>query len=693
MCRCRLGCLRRGRYLCGSGEWAVAPVLAAIGDQSVDELTLLSSTATATDADVPANTLVFSLQGVPPAGAAINPVTGAFTWTPTEVQGPGVYAVTVRVTDDGAGTLWDEETFNVTVGEVNVAPVLGAIGDQSVDEQTLLSFSATATDVDVPANTLSFSLEGAPPAGIAINPVTGALTWTPTEAQGPGVYPVTVRVTDDGAGTLWDEETFNVTVNEVNVAPVLGAIGDRSVNELTLLSFTATATDADLPANTLSFIATATDVDLPANTLTFSITGGPAGVSINPVTGAFTWTPTEAQGPGGYAVTVRVTDDGTGALWDAETFTVTVNEVNVAPVLAAIGDQSIDELTLLSFTATATDADLPANTLTFSLQGVPPIGVAINPSTGAFTWTPTEVQGSGVYPVAVRVTDDGTGLLWDEETFNVTVEEVNVAPVLAAIGDQSVDELTLLSFTATATDADLPANALTFSLQGLPPAGVAINPTTGDLTWTPTEVQGPGVYPVTVRVTDDGTGLLWDEETFNVTVDEVNVAPVLAAIGDQSVDELTLLSFTATATDVDLPANALTFSLQGLPPAGVAINPTTGDLTWTPTEVQGPGVYPVTVRVTDDGTGLLWDEETFNVTVNEVNVAPVLDPIGDQVVDEETLLRFTAAATEVDLPANGLTFTLESSPPVGAVIDPVTGDFRGPRPRSRDRGPIRSRCA
>ena len=737
-------------------EVNVAPVLAAIGDQSVDELTLLSSTATATDADVPANTLVFSLQGVPPAGAAINPVTGAFTWTPTEVQGPGVYAVTVRVTDDGAGTLWDEETFNVTVGEVNVAPVLGAIGDQSVDEQTLLSFSATATDVDVPANTLSFSLEGAPPAGIAINPVTGALTWTPTEAQGPGVYPVTVRVTDDGAGTLWDEETFNVTVNEVNVAPVLGAIGDRSVNELTLLSFTATATDADLPANTLSFslqgvppagvainpvtgaftwtptevqgpgvypvtvrvtddgagllwheetfnvtvgevnvapvlaaigdqavdeltllsfIATATDVDLPANTLTFSITGGPAGVSINPVTGAFTWTPTEAQGPGGYAVTVRVTDDGTGALWDAETFTVTVNEVNVAPVLAAIGDQSIDELTLLSFTATATDADLPANTLTFSLQGVPPIGVAINPSTGAFTWTPTEVQGSGVYPVAVRVTDDGTGLLWDEETFNVTVEEVNVAPVLAAIGDQSVDELTLLSFTATATDADLPANALTFSLQGLPPAGVAINPTTGDLTWTPTEVQGPGVYPVTVRVTDDGTGLLWDEETFNVTVDEVNVAPVLAAIGDQSVDELTLLSFTATATDADLPANALTFSLQGLPPAGVAINPTTGDLTWTPTEVQGPGVYPVTVRVTDDGTGLLWDEETFNVTVNEVNVAPVLDPIGDQVVDEETLLRFTAAATDVDLPANGLTFTLESSPPVGAVIDPVTGDF------------------
>ena len=31
--------------------------------------------------------------------------------------------------------------------------------------------------------------------------------------------------------------------------------------------------------------------------------------------------------------------------------------------------------------------------------------------------------------------------------------------MLAAIGDKSVDEGALLSFTATATDADLPANA------------------------------------------------------------------------------------------------------------------------------------------------------------------------------------------------------------------------------------------
>ena len=42
--------------------------------------------------------------------------------------------------------------------------------------------------------------------------------------------------------------------------------------------------------------------------------------------------------------------------------------------------------------------------------------------------------------------------------------------------------------------------------------------------------------------------------------------------------------------------------------------------------------------VTDDGTPNLSDSETITVTVNEVNVAPVLDAVGDQTVDEQTLL-------------------------------------------------------
>jgi hypothetical protein len=90
-----------------------------------------------------------------------------------------------------------------------------------------------------------------------------------------------------------------------------------------------------------------------------------------------------------------VTDNGVNPanLSDFETITVTVTEVNAAPVLAAIGNKQVDELVELTFTATATDPDLPANTLTFSLGAGAPTGASIDATTGVFRWTPTEAQG------------------------------------------------------------------------------------------------------------------------------------------------------------------------------------------------------------------------------------------------------------------------------------------------------------
>ena len=439
------------------------------------------------------------------------------------------------------------------------APILAAIGNKTVNEGVLLSFTATATDADVPANTLTFSLSAGAPAGAAIT-AGGNFTWTPTEAQGPGSFPITVIVTDNGTPALNDTEAITVTVNEVNLAPVLAAIGNRTVNEGQLLSFTATATDPDLPANTLTFSLGA---------------GAPAGAAIT-AGGNFTWTPTEAQGPGSFPITVIVTDNGTPALNDTEAITVTVNEANNPPVVNTIANQTVNEGVLLALTATATDSDVPAQTITFSLGAGAPAGAAITAG-GNFTWTPSEAQGPGVYSIIVQATDNGTPAQTGSTTFSVTVNEVNVAPILAAIGNKTVNEGVLLSFTATATDADLPAQTLTFSLSAGNPAGSAIT-AGGNFTWTPTEAQGPGVYPITVNVSDGAGGS--DSELIQVTVNEVNLAPVLALIGNKTVAEGVLLSFTATATDADIPANALTFSLGAGAPAGAAIT-AGGNFTWT----------------------------------------------------------------------------------------------------------------
>ncbi len=228
----------------------------------------------------------------------------------------------------GVGVEW---RFVVPLAE-NFAPVLAAIPPQTVDEGVLLTFTATATDTDLPANTLTYSLMGAP-SGAAIAGSTGVFTWTPTEAQGPGSYNFTVRVSD---GTLTHDQPVSVTVNEVNAAPVLAAIPAQTASRGVPLTFTASATDADLPANALIY----------------TLVGAPDGAAINPVSGVFTWTPTEAQGPGTLIFTVQVSD---GVLTDDKAVSVTVAALTPSPETDSDGDGLTD---LLEY-AFGTDPALP----------------------------------------------------------------------------------------------------------------------------------------------------------------------------------------------------------------------------------------------------------------------------------------------------------------------------------------------
>jgi len=52
--------------------------------------------------------------------------------------------------------------------------------------------------------------------------LSGAFSWTPTEAQGPGNYPITVRVTDSASPSQSDFETITVTVNGLELARKTG---------------------------------------------------------------------------------------------------------------------------------------------------------------------------------------------------------------------------------------------------------------------------------------------------------------------------------------------------------------------------------------------------------------------------------------------------------------------------------------
>src|SRR5213075_3248907 len=435
-----------------------APVLTVPADQTINELDALVVTNTASDADLPANTLSFGLVSAP-TGVLLDANTGVLIWTPTEAQGPSTNLIKVKVTDNGAPPLSATNSFTVVVNEVNSAPVLTVPADQPIDDLEALVVTNTASDIDLPANTLSFGLVSAP-TGVLLDANTGVLSWTPTEAQGPSTNLIKVKVTDNGAPPLSATNSFTVVVNEVNSAPVLTVPADQAINVLDALVVTNTASDADLPANTLSF----------------GLVSAPTGVLLDANTGVLSWTPTEAQGPSTNLIKVKVTDNGAPPLSATNSFTVVVNEVNSAPVLTVPADQAINELEALVLTDTATDADLPANTLSYGLVSAP-TGVLLDANTGVLSWTPTEAQGPSTNLIKVKVSDNGAPPLSATNSFTVVVHEVNRAPVLTVPADQTINELDALVVTNTASDADLPANTLSFGLVSAP-TGVLLDAST-----------------------------------------------------------------------------------------------------------------------------------------------------------------------------------------------------------------------
>ena len=545
----------------------------------------------------------------------------------------GIRTITWNVTDGQDTSINVTSTLSLTA--VNDPPV--AVNDSGTgfitDEETAFTTEDVRINDSDPEDFISvYSLDDAFITGQVTNSTGGRFYYEPNGqfeylAVGEQAFDFfNYSLTD---GDLFDTAMVTITINGVNDAPVLDSIGNQIIDESWMCLFTATASDIELDG------------------LTFSLEpGAPAGASIT-AGGDFSWTPSEAQGPDFFNITIRVTDDGTPNLYDNETIMFTVNEYNEFPVLDPIGNKNVNELATLAFTATASDSDIPVNSLTFGFMNSVPPGASITPD-GDFTWTPTEAQGPGVYSITINVLDDGTPIRGDFEVIQVFVSEVNEAPSLDPIGDQTVDEETELTFTATANDPDLPANTLTFTLDPGAPPGASIS-SGGAFSWTPTEDDGPGNYAVTIRVSD---GEFEDFETINIEVIDVNVAPaasddsatvyedsgadnidVLANDQDHDNDTFTIIAVTqgtnGTVTITDGGANI------SYEPDADFFGTDTFTYTINDGELNGTATVTVTVEnVNDDPIAV---DDAASVDEDSSTTVYVLDNDGFAPDDEETL--------------------------------------------------------
>ncbi len=129
---------------------------------------------------------------------------------------------------------------------------------------------------------------------------------------------------------------------------------------------------------------------------------------------------------------------------------------------------------------------------------------------------------SGLAGFSVMATDGATGIGFGPVTIGILVTTTNspvsnTAPILPPVADRQVMAGTRLSFTNTATDADLPIQALTYNLLSAP-AGAAVDPVTGVFTWRPLISQGGTTNSLQLKVSDSGSPALSATQSFTILV-------------------------------------------------------------------------------------------------------------------------------------------------------------------------------
>jgi len=413
-----------------------------------------------------------------------------------------------------------------------------------------------------------------------------------------------------------------ISAPEPNTVPIVDNPGDQSGLTGVAVNLTITASDAD------------------GDTLTFSASGLPAGLSIDTIDGEITGMPDTA---GVSNVTVTVSDGTASA---STSFSWTLVEPNAVPTITNPGDQSGETGTAVSLAIEAMDSD--GDTLSYSATGLP-ADLSISVSTGLISGTPGT---PGVSNVTVTVSDGEDNAA---TSFSWTLVAPNTPPTITNPGDQADKAGTAVSLSIVASDAD--GDTLNYSAAGLP-AGLSINPGSGEISGTPSTI---GVSNVTVTVSD---GAASASTAFSWEITQ-NSAPNVTNPGSQTTEVNVAVNLSIVASDAD--GDTLSYLASGLP-LGLSIDSVSGLISGSPTTA---GSNDVTVTV---GDGSASTETTFSWEITQ-NSAPSVTNPGSQTTELNNSVSLTIVATDPDI-GDTLVFGATGLPS-GLAIDAITGEITG----------------
>jgi RHS repeat-associated protein len=522
-----------------------------------------------------------------PAGSTARLSDGSAVQPNLSLDVAGTYEIELIVNDGSVSSTPD----TVLISTTNSAPVARPGNNRSVSLGALVQLNGSASsDVDGDSLTYTWSLLSRP-TGSSSALSSPAVVNPSFTADRPGNYVIQLIVNDG----LVSSAAASITISTDNAAPTANAGPDQTV---------------PLSASVQLSGAASADPEAGLLTYTWALTTRPAGSTAILSSASLVNPSFVADRPGTYVAQLIVSD---GVLSSAPD-TVIISTQNSRPVAEAGAAQAVETGSTVQLSGSASrDADGDPLTYSWSFSTRPSGSTAslssateINPSFVA------DLPGSYV---AQLIVSDGN-LASVPATVLITVTTTNRAPVaLAAASPTTVNVGSVVGLSSTGS-SDPDGNPITYVWSvALRPAGSVASvssSTAATASFTP-DVAGAYILQLAVS---DGALSASATASVNATAVVTNQPPVIVTTAQTSATVGAPYVYDVDATDPDV-GNALIYSLTTAP-AGMAINPTTGLITWTPTPAQ-LGSHSVTVRVADAAG--LFATQSFTVTVSDAATA------------------------------------------------------------------------
>ena len=498
----------------------------------------------------------------------------------------------------GTGTAPFTWTENLPQG-LNIDPNTGLIFGTPTVAGSYPNASITVTDLAGASFTKTYSMVINPPLGVqAGTPPTGeqGIPYSYAVPVSGGTPPYVITATGLPAPLTITNGVISGTPAGPSSGQITVTVKDAT-NATTTKNYTLTIAapvtfTGSLHAWTVGrdYAATSMSVSGGVGTRTFTATGLPANLVMS-TAGTVTGTPNVT---GTFNVTVKVTDSLGGTQTQILPLTI-----NVAPTVSTGTPLPAGERTVPYGSVTlAVTAGTGTGPFTWQASGLAASGLTLNANTGVISGTPTA---GGTFPVIVTALD-AAGASGQKTLSLVIAQAPQGSP-------QTLPQWTVnkTGYAAQITPATGGSGSYTYTANTLP-AGLAMS-TSGAITGTPTTA---GTTNFTVTITDSlgGTGTQAESITINAVPVITSTSPLPGGILNSAYNT-TLTSTGGTP--------ALTWSMTGTLPAGLALNTSTGAITGTPT-ANGTSTFTVTLT---DSIGVASVAKTLSITVTATPPATV----------------------------------------------------------------------